>query len=73
MNRTLLFIIQNLKVSDTADDQGIMEKSECDIQKEKYCGVAPKACSIERPMLINGYASSSGFIGNDCKPTQRPT
>jgi hypothetical protein len=36
-----------------------------------YCGVAPKGRSIERPLLINGYASSSGFIGNDCKPTQR--
>jgi hypothetical protein len=38
-----------------------------------YCGVAPKGRSIESPLLINGYASSSGFIGNDCKPTQRPT
>jgi hypothetical protein len=37
----------------------------------RYCGVAPKGRSIERPLLINGYASSSGFIGNDCKPTQR--
>jgi hypothetical protein len=35
-----------------------------------YCGVAPKGRSIERPLLINGYASSSGFIGNDCKSTQ---
>jgi hypothetical protein len=24
-------------------------------------------------LLINSYASSSGFIGNNCKPTQRPT
>jgi hypothetical protein len=28
--------------------------------KHKYCGVAPKG-----PLLTNGYASSSGFIGND--------
>jgi hypothetical protein len=33
--------------------------------------MAPKGRSIERPLLINGYASSSGFIGNDCKPKQR--
>jgi hypothetical protein len=37
-----------------------------------YCGMAPKGRSIERPLLINGYASSSGFIGNDCESTQRP-
>jgi hypothetical protein len=28
---------------------------------------------VDRPLLINGYASSSGFIGNNCKYTQRPT
>jgi hypothetical protein len=38
-----------------------------------YCGVAPRGRSIERPLLINGYASSRGFIGNDCKSMQRPT
>jgi hypothetical protein len=38
-----------------------------------YCGVAPKGRSIERPLLINCYARSSGFIGNDCKSMQRPT
>jgi hypothetical protein len=38
-----------------------------------YCGVAPRGRSKERPLLINGYASSIGFIGNDCKSTQRPT
>jgi hypothetical protein len=26
---------------------------------------------MDRPLLVNGYASSSGFIGKDCKPTQR--
>jgi hypothetical protein len=36
-----------------------------------YCGVEPKGRSIDRPLLINGYTSSSGFIGNDCKPMQR--
>jgi hypothetical protein len=30
----------------------------------------PKGRSIERPLLINGYASSGGLIGNDCEPTQ---
>jgi hypothetical protein len=40
---------------------------------QKYCGVAPRSRSIERPLLINGYALSSGFTGNDCKSTQRPT
>jgi hypothetical protein len=41
--------------------------------EDTYCGVASKARSIDRPLLVNGYASSSGFIGNDCKYTQRPT
>jgi hypothetical protein len=34
----------------------------------KYCGVAPQG-----PLLTNGYASTSGFIGNDRKFTQQPT
>jgi hypothetical protein len=46
--------------------------SEFGITNKTYCGVAPKGRSIERPLLISGYASSSGFIGNDCKSTQRP-
>jgi hypothetical protein len=25
-----------------------------------YCGVAPKSRSIERPLLVNGYASHNG-------------
>jgi hypothetical protein len=28
---------------------------------------------VGRPLLDSGYASSSGFIGNDCKSTQQPT
>jgi hypothetical protein len=37
-----------------------------------YCGVAPKAQSIDRPLLVNGYASSIGFIGNNWTFTQQP-
>jgi hypothetical protein len=37
----------------------------------EYCGVAPKSHSIERPLLVNGYASRNGFIGNSSFPTQR--
>jgi hypothetical protein len=39
----------------------------CDI----YCGVAPKSHIIERPLLVKGHASRSGFIGNSSFPTQR--
>jgi hypothetical protein len=38
------------------------------LETKKYCGVARKG-----PLLINGYASSSDFIGNDWKFTQQPT
>jgi hypothetical protein len=33
--------------------------------------VAPKSRIIERPLLVNGYASLNGFIGNSSFPTQR--
>jgi hypothetical protein len=35
-----------------------------------YCGVEPKSRIIERPLLVNGYASRSGFMGNRSFPTQ---
>jgi hypothetical protein len=28
----------------------------------KYCGVAPRGRSIERPLLINGYAYLAGLL-----------
>jgi hypothetical protein len=37
---------------------------------QQQCGVAPKSRSIERPLLVNGYASRNGFIGNSSFPTQ---
>jgi hypothetical protein len=33
-----------------------MEWRECFILKQTYCGVAPRGRSVERPLLINGYA-----------------
>jgi hypothetical protein len=33
---------------------------EFDILSPKYCGVAPRGRSIERPLLINGYAYLAG-------------
>jgi hypothetical protein len=35
-----------------------------------YCGVAPKSRIVEHPLLVNGYASRNGFIGNSSFPTQ---
>jgi hypothetical protein len=31
---------------------------------EIYCGVAHKGRNIERPLLVNGYPSRNGFMGN---------
>jgi hypothetical protein len=37
----------------------------------EQCGMTLKSQIIERPLLVNGYASRSGFIGNSSFPTQR--
>jgi hypothetical protein len=51
----------------------LLKKEQSETKNEKYCGVAPKVQSIDRPLLVNGYASSISFIGNNCKYTQQTT
>jgi hypothetical protein len=48
-------------------------KSSPEMMTTTQCGMAPKGRNIERSLLINGYVSNSGFIGNDRKFTQQPS